>query len=260
MPYISVDCSGRFLLGVSNPWQHPARPRKSLISVSPIGPDGFARPPHQVLRTKDKGHAILPGPSNRHVFVTSCDEDVILCWGFDPTTGMLAADPALAVSVRANAGPRHFIFHPNNQLLYLLTEYDATIYTFKYDADTGALNELQTVNLRAPDASGKSLRAADVRITPDARFLYASERYSDTLVAFKVDPATGTLSRTGSVPTEKEPRAFNIAPPGRYLLAAGRMADSITSYAIDRESGGLTKVAKYAAGRGPSWVEIISLP
>ena len=258
MPYISVDRSGRFLFGVSNAPKPPLRPRKSLISVSAIGTEGSVHAPHQVLPTRDKGHAVLPAPSSRHVFVSSCDEDVLLCRRFDAATGMLADDPIVA-GVQANAGPRHFIFHPGNQWLYLLNEYDATVYAFKYDADSGELNELQRVSLRAPDAAGKSLRGADLRLTPDARFLYASERNSNTLVVFRLDAATGILARTGSFSTDKEPRGFNIDPQGRYLLAAGRITDCIISSAIDRESGSLTEVARHAAGRGPNWIEMVSL-
>ncbi len=259
MPYISVDRSGRFLLGVTNAPRPPSKPRKSLVSVSAIGADGIVQPSHQILPTKDKGHAILPAPSNRHVYVSSCDEDFLLCHRFDAATGMLAAEPT-SVAAKANAGPRHFIFHPNNQWLYLLNEYDATIYTYRHDADSSALTELQRVNLREPDPSGKSLRGADLHLTPDNRFLYASERNSNTLVAFKVDAATGMLTRTGSFATDAEPRGFNIDPQGRYLLAAGRLTNSIVSYAIDCDSGALTEVARNTAGCGPNWIEIISLP
>ena len=70
MPYISTDRTGRFLFGASIP-EDPTEPRNSLISVSPIGLHGFVQPPHQIIRTAPKMHAILPDPSNRYVFATS---------------------------------------------------------------------------------------------------------------------------------------------------------------------------------------------
>ena len=275
MPYVSVDRSGRYLLGVTSPW-HGLKPRNSLISVSPITPDGVVQAPQQVLPTRQKAHAVMATPSNRHVYATSCDEDVIVCRRFDAATGMLASD-AMTFGVDAGAGPRHLVFHPNNRFLYLLNEYDATIYAFAHDERTGNLDKLQISRVRAPEPSARSLRASDIHVTPNGQFLYASERYSNTLAAFKVDAVTGMLTSIGTYPTEQEPRGFNIDPLGRYLLVVGRLSDSMTVYAIDGTSGALTEVGKHPVGleppkqgyiefspmrpeerglRGPNWVEL----
>lgn len=260
MCYISTDRTGRFLFGASIPedWANP--PISSLISVSPIGPHGFVQPPHQIVRTEPKAHAILPDPANRHVIVTCCDGGVVLRQIFDAATGMFSPNPLPPVRVKPTAGPRHFVFHPNCRFLYLLNEPDASIYTFEYDANSGALKELQIVSAVAPDFKYEKPHAADLHITPDGRFLYASERISTTLAAFKVDLASGMLTPAGHFPTEKVPRGFNIDPYGRYLLAVGRLSHSMTSYAIDRDTGSLTRLKQYPMGRGPNWVEIIRLP
>jgi 6-phosphogluconolactonase len=62
------------------------------------------------------------------------------------------------------------------------------------------------------------------------------------------------------VPTEKQPRGFNIDPTGRYVAAVGELSDSMTVYAIDQTSGALTKLKSYPTGKKPNWVELISLP
>jgi 6-phosphogluconolactonase len=110
-----------------------------------------------------------------------------------------------------------------------------------------------------PGFQGKP-SAADLHITPDGKFLYGSERTSSTLAAFKVDPANGTLSPVGSVPTEQQPRGFNIDASGRYLLALGQLSHGLSSYRIDGESGKLTKLKEYPMGKNPNWVEIVELP
>jgi 6-phosphogluconolactonase len=102
--------------------------------------------------------------------------------------------------------------------------------------------------------------AADLHLTPDGRFLYASERTSSTLTGFRVDAATGQLSLIGSVPTEKQPRGFAIDPSGRWLAAVGEMSDGMSVYAIDQSSGALEKPAIYAVGKKPNWVEFVTLP
>ena len=256
LPYISTDRSGRYLLGVSNP---PSRvkPRNSVLYVCPIDARGVVQPPRQVVSAQQKAHAVLPAPSNRHVFYTSCDGDKLLCRPFDPATGTLADETVM--HVKAGAGPRHFVFHPNSRFLYLLNELDGTLYTYAHDPATGALNKLQTSEIVAPDPDGKSLRAADLHFTPDGRLLYASERYSSTLAAFRVDPDSGMLTSLGNFATEKEPRGFNIDPLGCYLFAVGRLSDSMTTYAIDSDSGKLTELKKYPMGGGPNWIEVVAL-
>src|SRR3954464_6844403 len=82
-PYISVDRSGRLLLAAYNPEASTPTRRTGWISVSAIGPHGHVQPPHQVMRTPPKTHAILPDPSNRFAFASSCDGDVMVRYAFD---------------------------------------------------------------------------------------------------------------------------------------------------------------------------------
>jgi len=107
---------------------------------------------------------------------------------------------------------------------------------------------------------GMNVGCGLINITPDGKFLYGSERTSSTLAGFKVDPAHGTLSPIGSVPTEKQPRGFNIDASGRYLLAVGQLSHGMSSYKIDADSGKLTKLKEYPMGKNPNWVEIVDIP
>ena len=122
----------------------------------------------------------------------------------------------------------------------------------------GALAERQTVALLPADCPDKP-SAADLHITPDGRFLYGSERASNTIAGFAVDAASGRLTSIGSVPTEPPPRGFRIDPSGRFLLAVGQTSNQMSVYAIDGD-GRLTKLADYPMGTNPNWVEIIDLP
>jgi len=132
-------------------------------------------------------------------------------------------------------------------------------YVFDYDAGAGRLKEKQAVSALPPEFQGKP-SAADLHLTPDGRFLYASVRATSTLAGFKVDPAGGTLTPIGSVPTEKQPRGFNIDPSGRYLLAVGQLSHGMSTYRIDAESGKLTKLKEYPMGQNPNWIEVVELP
>jgi 6-phosphogluconolactonase len=95
-------------------------------------------------------------------------------------------------------------------------------------------------------------------MTPNGKFLYITERTSNTLAAFGADAATGKLTYLGSTPTEKQPRGFAIDPKGRFLIASGEKSETISVYSIDPASGALKLLQKYPAGKGANWVEIVS--
>jgi 6-phosphogluconolactonase len=258
--YICTDHTGRFLLAACNP---PDKARRTgIVTVSAIGRHGFVQAPHQMMRTPPKAHAVLPAPSNRFVFASSCDGDVIVRYAFDAATGLINPDPLPPTPVLRKSGPRHFVFHPNNRFLYVLNEYDASICTFGYDARSGVLCEIQTSCALPPNPDNREVnaRAADIHFTPDGRWLYASDRCSLNLSAFRVDALTGLLSPAGRFPTVDEPRSFGIDPFGRFLVAAGVLSKTLALYRIDSETGSLTRLADYETGEGPNWVEIVRLP
>jgi 6-phosphogluconolactonase len=90
--------------------------------------------------------------------------------------------------------------------------------------------------------------------------VYASEGTSSTLAGFKVDAVTGTLTPIGSMPTEKQPRGFNVDSSGRYLLAVDQLSHGPSSYAIDPARGTLTRLKEYPMDKNPNWIAIVDLP
>jgi 6-phosphogluconolactonase len=252
MAYIATDRSGKFLLCASY--------GGGKIAVHPIGADGVIGAAQQVIAGQPNAHAILADAANHHVLHTSLGGDYIAQHQFDAGTGMLTPNDPPMVRVRAKAGPRHFRFSPDERFVYLLCELDGSIYIFPYDAATGRLaQETQIVRALPQGFAGKPW-AADIHLTPDGKFIYASERTTSTLVAFRTDPKTGVLAVIDSYPTEQQPRGFRIDPSGRYLLTVGQLSNSLTSYAIDATTGRLVKLGQYPVGNNPNWVEIVSFP
>jgi 6-phosphogluconolactonase len=251
MAYIATDRTGRFLLGASYPGHK--------VTVSRIEPPGTVQAAHQVLAGHPNAHSILADAANRHVLVPALGNDRVNLLTFDAAAGTLAAASPAAVEVNAKAGPRHFRFHPSGRLVYVLGELDGAVYVLDYDAGAGRLAPKQTVSALPAGFEGKPA-AADLHVTPDGRFLYASERTSSTLAGFRIDPASGTLTPIGSVPTEPQPRGFGVDATGRYLLAAGQQSHRLSSYAIDLASGALSKLKDYPMGQNPNWIEIVDLP
>ncbi len=251
MAYIVTDRTGRFLLSASYPG--------AKLAINPI--DGAGRVgerPTQVLPTEPKAHCVVVDASNDYVYCTNLGGDIIMQLRFDARAGTVSPNQPASVSTKPNAGPRHLAFHPNGRVLYLLNETDATLVAYAVDAATGTLAELQTVPTLPPGFTGKP-SAADLHVTPDGRFVYASERTTSTIKGYRLDPERGTFSRCGRWPTETTPRGFAIDPRGRFLLVAGLNSNAMTVSAIDPDTGALAAVGQYRLGEMPNWIEIVDL-
>jgi len=251
MANIATDRSGRWLFAASYPGHK--------ITVNSIGKDRAVGAVQQLIPTAPNAHSIQPDASNHLVFATSLGGDQVSAWRFDEASGSLTPnDPALT-RTREKSGPRHFVFDRAQRFMYLVCELDASLYVFAYDAARGALKQVQLTSVLPPGFDGKPW-AADLHLSPDGRTLYASERTSSTLAAFRVDASTGQLQLVGHVPTEKTPRGFAIDPSGRYLLATGQESNGVSVHAIDAATGSLSPLQRYPLGKNPNWVEIVDLP
>jgi 6-phosphogluconolactonase len=254
--YLSVDATGRHLFATTIPESKDRR--HSMISVTPIGPNGHVHPPRQSFRAEPKIHCVLPDPGNRFVYAASCIGEVLIGYGFDAATGRLSEDGHLRARTIPGAGPRHIAFHPDGRFLYLLNETDGTIYVFAFDASTGTLVERQIIETILPQNRVDRPMGADLHLTPDGRFLYASERGGHTLGAFRVG-AEGELVAIGHYPTERQPRGFRIDPFGRFAVVAGQHSHAISVHAINADDGTLERRHQYPSGQAPNWVEILRL-
>lgn len=136
------------------------------------------------------------------------------------------------IAMRPGSGPRHTTFDSNGTHAYMITEISGEITVF--DVDKNGLNPKQTVVADSLGAEG----SADIHLSPDDKFLYASNRLAgDGVVIFSVNPEDGTLTRIGFQPTGAHPRNFAITPNGKYLLVACRDTDAIEIYRRNGDTG-----------------------
>lgn len=251
-PYLSTDRQGRFLLAAAF--------FGNTIATYPIGERGFVQgQPVAMEHNLPTAHCIVVDPSNRFTLTPVRDSDMIVQRRFDAATGMLSPNNPPVHRLRSGAGPRHLVFHPNGRFVYIVNETDATVDACGFDPIHGTLSAIQTQDLLAPGTAGTPA-AAEIDITPDGRFLYASERLTNVLCAFAVNAESGKLARIGSFPTQAKPRGFAIDARGRFLLAAGQTSHALTVHAIDQQSGALRELSRHPIGQGACWVEIVELP
>jgi 6-phosphogluconolactonase len=261
LPYIAHDRTGRYLLGASY--------GANLVSVNPVKSDGSVGDPLQVIPTARNAHAIITDRTNRFVFVPHLGTDQVFQFLFDERSGKLAANTPPVLQLKAGSGPRHLVTSPDNRFVYLLNELTATVTTLSLE--NGLLREVSSASALPAESTlrpgmprpqqgrdvSNDIWASDIHVTPNGRFVYAAERTSSSIGAFRVDPATGALTFLGSTSTEKQPRGFRIDPSGRFMVVSGEKSETISSYAIE-SSGLLLQVGRYPTGKGSNWVEIVS--
>ncbi len=94
---------------------------------------------------------------------------------------------------------------------------------------------------------------------PSGKFLYASNRGEDSIAIYAIDPAKGTLTHVGTVPTGgKEPRNFEIDPTGKFLFAANQHSDNVVVFRIDAKTGKLTPTGETLEVGRPVCVRFLS--
>lgn len=98
-----------------------------------------------------------------------------------------------------------------------------------------------------------------MRLTPNEKFLYTTERNTDKIALFTVAPRTGKLIYVANFATERQPRGINIDPSGRFLVASGEKSDRLSVYRVDQASGKLGEPTRYPVGKGANWIEIVEI-
>jgi 6-phosphogluconolactonase len=238
--HLVVDKAGRHLL--------VANYSSGSVAVLPLGTDGRLQPatalrqhtgrgPNAARQQGPHAHAVAFDAAERFVFAADLGADRIFIGRFDAATGSLEPNDPDAAVLEPGSGPRHLAWHPSGTHLYAINELHSTVTVFRYDASRGALAAVQTITTLPAGLTGRNT-AAEIAVSPDGRLLYGSNRGDDSLAAFTIDAASGTLAAAGHVPTGgRTPRHFAIDASGRWLLAANQDSDSITVFRLDPATG-----------------------
>lgn len=194
--------------------------------------------PHRTEQAASHPHHIVFDPSGHFVLVPDKGLDRVFVFRFDAQTGKLV--PVSYLETRAAAGPRHLAFHPRLPIVWIVNELNSSITTCAWDAEHGTLNPLQILPTLPPDFTGNST-AAEIALSANVRFVYASNRGHDSIAAFRVNPQTGLLTSIGWTPSNgKVPRFIGFEPSGHFLYSANEQGDSVTAFKMNPETGKLT--------------------
>ena len=238
---LSIDPTGKFLIVCNH--------IGASLSVLPIVEDGSLLPlvqqvevkgpigPHRTEQPHAKPHACPFSPDGRYVVVPDKGTDRIRSYRFD--AGRLSM-PASEVVARETSGPRHIAFHPSSLFAYCVNELDSTVTAYRYDATMGALLPQQILPTLPATFTGNS-RAAEIMVSRDGRYVYASNRGHDSIAVFRVDAATGMLTWVQACATGgRTPRYMTFLPSGRFIYALNEDSDTIVALRANATSGELT--------------------
>ena len=176
-----------------------------------------------VYKLKAHVHCALFTPDNQLLF-TEFSADAISSVDVTP---LGVSNYRKRAQLPADFGPRHLLLSGNR--LYCIGELSGDIAVYAYPQ----MALLQVVKADEADARG----AADLHLSPDGKFLYASLRLqNDGIALFHVNP-DGTLEKVGYQHTGAHPRNFTVLD--HWILVACRDTDQIEIYSRDKKSGSL---------------------
>lgn len=240
--HLAVDATGRVVVAVSY--------SGGYVTAFPLRADGTLGPrtalinhtgelgPARARQDKPHPHSVTLSPDNRHAYVCDLGLDAVVVYALDPATATLRE--TCRVATVAGAGPRHSKVSADGRFVYVVNELNGSVTVFARDAATGALTSLQSISTLPDGFKGENL-CAEIRLSPDGRFAYASNRGHDSLAVFARDAVRGTLSAVEIVPCGGgHPRNFALSPDGAWLICANRDSDNLVSFRVDRSTGRLT--------------------
>ena len=258
--YVSVD--------KTNKWIAIANYTSGTLSVLPIRENGRLDAATTVIQqtgysvnterqTSPHMHCAVFSKDNKYLFAADLGTDKLMAYSFDEKNGKLTEASPAFVMVKAGTGPRHLTFHPNNKYAYLIEELTGTISAYSYK--NGVFTLFQNASALPPDYMGE-VGSADIHVSADGNFLYASNRgESNTIAIFKINQKNGSIALVDHQTTlGKTPRNFNFDPSGNFLLVANQDTDDIVIFKVDKKTGLLSDSGKRIKAGNPVCLKWIS--
>ena len=200
-------------------------------------------------------HCSVISPDQKFVFAADLGLDKILAYQLDSETAKLTPAEQPFVRTIPGAGPRHLTFHPDGKQLYVINELKNSITEFDYNPESGMLIEGQTISTLPEDFSGTS-HCADLKFTPDGRFLYGTNRGHDSIAAYQVDDQ-GKLTLLEIEPSlGKGPQNLAVTADGKYLICANMPGNNVVVFKIDDKTGKLSPAGDPIEIPSPSCIMI----
>lgn len=258
--HISVDPRGRFVY-VSNYGS-------GTLAVYPINKDGSLAKATDVIQDKGKGphpnqkgphvHSVIPSAEGKYIYVCDLGIDKVFIYKVN-TSGKLSPAKTPYVNCTPGSGPRQFAISPDGQYAFLVEELISTLVSFRRNPATGALTPLEHFEM-LPDGYEEKGSDATVFVSPDSRFVYASNWGPKGIVIYSIDHTTGKLTLVDRVDLHgTHPRDFCIDKKGEYVFVANMGSGNMVVFKRDTHTGKLTFTGEEAKVPNISCIEQLFL-
>ena len=205
---------------------------------------------------QSKGHFICTDPSGKFVYAVFLGLNKVFNYTIE--ANKFKANPSQEFfSLPAGYGPRHLIFHPDKELLYILNETHSSVTACSYNSASGVITELQNISMLPSGYTGNT-NAAAIRIHPGGKFLYGSNRGHNSIAVFKIEENGHLTFVEHETLNVNFPRDFNLSPDGKYMVIGNQKGNSVMSLTINEETGELTNTGFNIQMKSP--VSILFLP
>lgn len=257
--YLDVDATGKAVLVANyttgSVASFPIREDGSLGEASSfVQHRGSSADPKR--QEGPHAHCIVVSPNNRFAYAADLGLDQVLAYDLDASKALVSADRPLVVRTSPGAGPRHLTFHPNGKQVYVINELANSVTLFDCDAKSGMLSDKQTISTLPKDFAGTS-HCADLKITPNGRFLFGTNRGHDSIAAYRIGD-DGRLSQIAIEPSlGKGPQNLAITDDGRLLLCANMPGNNVAVFQIDATTGRLSSAGPPISMTSPSCIRIL---
>ncbi|SIT43875.1 Secreted protein [Paraburkholderia ribeironis] len=260
--YLRFDPASMTLLG--------ANYNSGSVSSVAVNPDGSVGELVSTIAETGSGpnrrqasahaHSIAIDPSGKYALVPDLGADRVFIYRFDRATHALSQDDDAhphAFIAPSGSGPRHIEFGANGRFVYLLTELNAEIMVFRWDASQKELTFVQALPITSQTFDGVK-SAAEIAVSHDGRFVYVENRAENSLMVYGVSPDTGELSLVQRVSSGGDkPWGFGIDSSGRWLLVANQRSGKVNVFSIDPVSGKVADTGQSADVPGPTSVAFV---
>ncbi len=228
-------------------WLMVANYSSGTVSALPLNVDGSIGSIAEVMQHEGKSadtirqetahaHSAIFSPDEHYLLSADLGTDKEMIYKFNPNAEHpLSAAKDSAISITPGSA-RHIVFHPKKPDVYIIEELSGTVDAFHFI--NGTLKHFQRISTHPEDFKGQK-GSADIHITPNGKFLYASNRGdANSIAIYSIDPVNGKLKIKGFQDVlGKHPRNFIIDPGGHFLLVANRDTDNIVLFKIDQQTG-----------------------
>ena len=193
------------------------------------------------------------------VFIPDLGENAIFQYRWNAQEKELTSETW--IEFEAGSGPRHMVMHPTLDICYISNELFNTVCVAQLDSSEPDLIKPRLIPCQYEstiDDRDNVSYVSEIKLSPDAKFLYVSNRGDNSLATFKVHN-DGHIERTAITSTGgKFPRHFTITPDGKAIIVANQDSGHIRVFARNVETGELIMTDEVFEIPAPNYLRFVA--